>query len=102
TYSDLRIAAIEVEDVDECGFEFANLGDNTVGAGGTGHRLYYADDFYVVRISGEHVKRSDFHAMKRGIRGTIIYCSETQCQRVFAMQVVPPSQTGFVPAEPGR
>jgi hypothetical protein len=101
TYSDLRIAAIEVEKVDECGFEFANLSDNTVGARGAGHRVYYADDFYVVRINGERVKRSGYRAMKRGMRGTIIYCSASECQRVFAMQLVP-DQAGFMVTGPGR
>lgn len=100
-YSDLRIAAVEIQKVDECGFEVVNLGDNTVSADGAGHRLYYSDDFYVVRIAGEHVKRSDYRAMKRGMRGTIIYCSSAECQRVFAMQLVP-DQTGFMVAGSGR
>jgi hypothetical protein len=89
--ADLRIAAIRVERVNDCGFEFADLEDNTVGLpNGNGHHWDYSEKFEVARFTGNQVEWLGRRAVKPGMLGVAIYCSSQGCGRVLLLQLLKP------------
>ncbi len=93
-YSDLRIAAVEVSKVDECGFSFADLEQQTVGLD---NHLDFSSDFRVLQIDkgdqGSQIMQTlemNKKVFKRGIRGVAAYCSA--CKTVFTFRPFAPGE----------
>ncbi|HSE98451.1 MAG TPA: hypothetical protein VLD57_09330 [Blastocatellia bacterium] len=87
-YSDIRIAAIEITRVDECGIGYADLEENTVGL--DNHFMFDAG-FEIILLerkasnSGEYqtvgATRSD---VNRGMRAVAVYCQS--CRAVLNLK----------------
>lgn len=86
-YADIRIAMIEVTNINPCGFDFADTEAQTVGPNNS---FLFASDFEVVRIearskSGTMIKLdSARHMVRKGMNGLVTYCSV--CKAVFSFR----------------
>ncbi|HWP44599.1 MAG TPA: hypothetical protein VNO14_15235 [Blastocatellia bacterium] len=89
-HSDLRIAVVEIRDIDECGFSYVDLEDESAGQD---NRMVFAEDFAVAREMTDKKEKDDpleFRnvlqpktRLKRGSRGTILYCLPCRTAFVF-------------------
>jgi hypothetical protein len=87
-YGDIRMAVVEVNSIDQCGFSFVDLEENTVGMDNS---FQFADDFEVVRIEQKGQQTSAFvkveiprKAVKKGMRALAVYCAA--CKSVFSLK----------------
>ena len=88
---DLRIRAVRVERVSDCGFEYADLEDNSVGLpSGNDHRWDYSEKFELARFTNNHVEWLGRRAVQPGMLGMAIYCSFQGCGRVLVLQLLKP------------
>ena len=95
---DFRIKAVRVERVNDCGFEYADLEENTVGLPeGDDHRWDYSAKFELARFNGNRVEWMGRRDVRAGMYGMSVYCSYPGCKRVLLLQLVKP---GSLPAKP--
>ena len=87
-YSDLRMAMVEVSEVNQCGFSFANLESNTVGLD---NALQYSHDFVLVKVASKDKNTSTLvktnltrTSVKKGMHGVAVYCAV--CKTVFTLR----------------
>jgi hypothetical protein len=88
-YSDVRIADIEVNKVDSCGFSFADLEDNSVGVD---NFLQFSNEFCITRTESNKQQSTQYRTikmpkkdLKEGMRGAAIYCA--YCKAVFTLRL---------------
>lgn len=87
-YGDIRMAVIEISNVNQCGFSFANLEENTIGPDNS---FQFAQNFEVIKIEQKDKKAASFvktdlsaKAIRRGTRAIAVYCSV--CKTVFSVK----------------
>ena|SRR5256885_6975379 len=88
-YSDLRVAAIEIEDVDACGFSYMDTENNTVGPD---QYLKFASDFIVTKVEqqdqSEHIYKTvnlPRKAVKDHAHAIVVYCSS--CKEAISLKL---------------
>lgn len=88
-FGDLRIKVIRVERTGDCGFEYADLENNSVGLPkGNDHRWDYSEKFELARFKGNQVEWLGRGAVQPGMMGVAIYCSFQGCGRVLVLQLI--------------
>jgi hypothetical protein len=60
-YSDVRIAGVEVNKVEPCGFSFVNLEDNSLGVD---NFLQFSSEFCVTRAEGNKQEASEYRMVR--------------------------------------
>ena len=87
-YSDIRIAAIEVTRVEECGFSYVDLEENTVGLD---NHFSFDSGFEIIQVAKKAEKSGEFHMLgatrkdvRKGMRGVAVYCMG--CRAVISLR----------------
>lgn len=77
-YSDIRIAAVEVMKVEECGFSFVDLEENTVGLD---NHFFFDVGFEIIQFEKKAANSGMYQtagatrdSIKRGLRAIAVYC----------------------------
>ena len=87
-YSDVRVAFVELRDIDDCGFSYLDIEQNSVGPD---QQFAFCDDFVASRQESNprtkevrliEVQRE---SLKKGARGLAFYCSH--CKTIFSLRL---------------
>jgi len=90
-YSDLRVASIEIENVDTCGFSYMDMENNTVGPD---KYLKFASDFMVTKVEQHDASEQIYKtvnlprkAVKDHEHAIVVYCSS--CKEAISLKINP-------------
>jgi len=93
-YSDIRIAAVEVMNVEECGFSYADLEEHTVGLD---NHFFFDLGFEIIQVEKRAANSGLYQtagatrgSIKRGLRAIAVYCQG--CKAVINLKPLSDSE----------
>jgi hypothetical protein len=93
-YSDIRIAAVEVMNVEECGFSYVDLEENTVGLD---NHFFFDIGLEIIQVEKKAANSGLYQtagatrgSIKRGLRAIAVYCQG--CKAVINLKPLSDSE----------